>query len=228
MKIAAVITTISIVGILALLKAQSLPEGKVTLRVVDETGNPIPKAEVKAGFGLPYNGWVERPKGYGKEISTDSNGLAVLEGETTGRIGFSVRHEGYYLSRDEIYFTEKQSGKWQPWNQQADFVVKRIINPVPMYAKYILDFILPAYDSKVGYDFSVGDFTSPHGKGIQSDILFFGHLDRRGDSDYDYYMDVIFPTRGMEFKCSRRNAIKAAFSFLHTKRRKKAMLLLFT
>ena len=59
------------------------------------------------------------------------------------------------------------------------FVMRRVIKPIPLYAKKIhLHF--PKNREWLGYDFEMGDWVAPHGKGKFSDVLFRCDTEKTG------------------------------------------------
>ncbi len=154
-------------------------EGKITVRVTNESGSPITNATVHAGFATaikPGWGW-----GAGKpnEIQglTDTNGVCVLQGSGNGgSVGIGVRKDGYYGSAGyEIVFTNLTGTimrKWEPWNPTVNVILKQIGAPIPMYAKSFGNRSIPTSNQPVGFDLMAGDWVSPHGKGQETDLRF--------------------------------------------------------
>ena len=54
----------------------------------------------------------------------------------------------------------------------------------------------PEKDKGVGYDLEIGDWITPYGKGLKSDIIFMSHFDKRAANDWDYKLTVSFPNVG--------------------------------
>jgi hypothetical protein len=149
---------------------------QVTLRVRDDFGKPVAGAEV--GISI-FQRW-KPGDGFGEDIHkqvnavTDVNGIAVLKG--SGRredIAYGVHPtKGYYYGGGgEYWFSTNVAGRWQPWNPTIDIVLKPILNPVPMYARYIKVYF-PAPINTYGYDLVVGDWVAPYGKGQTTDFIF--------------------------------------------------------
>lgn len=153
-------------------------DARITVHVTDaETGIPVSNAYVSAGFDTnikPGWGW-----GAGKPNretgTTDANGLCVLTGHGNGgSVGVAVRKEEYYgNSGYGITFTNLPgilNGRWEPWNPTIEVQMKKIGNPVPMYAKHFHQ-KLPVEGVPVGYDLDTGDWVKPHGTGEESDFI---------------------------------------------------------
>lgn len=52
---------------------------------------------------------------------------------------------------------------------EASITLREIKNPIPLYVKRVrMD--IPARDVWLGYDFEIGDWVKPHGKGVKSDM----------------------------------------------------------
>lgn len=153
-------------------------EGRVTVRVLDyDTGVPITNAQVSAGFDTnikPGWGW-----GSGKPNRvtglTDTNGISVLDGKGDGgSVGIAVVNTaGYYGSSGyQVLFTNVAgvvNKKWQPWNPTVEIRLKRIGNPIPMYAKRVWNVSLPEIGKPLGFDLMIGDWIAPHGRGLKAD-----------------------------------------------------------
>ena len=167
-----------------------LPEAKLTVRVIDEDGNPIGGANVWLGF--------EERTHPGKDVAvrglTDGEGLFTGQGGCSGVIGSEIRKEGYYLGWVHLDpFRERDSilNRWQPWDPVVTTIMRPIVNPVAMYAKRVW-IELPMTDKPCGYDLIRGDWVAPYGTGEISDLIF--RLDRRyvDRRDYDMSIEVRF------------------------------------
>lgn len=156
---------------------------RITIRTVDEDGNVVPGVAVDAEFPA-WNKW----KG-----STDTNGLFVVDGEAgVFEVFWRVNKEGYYSGRGKFEFQKVANGSWQPWSPIATQLVRRIMNPVPMYAKKVATKI-PKTNTDLGFDFTVGDWVSPYGKGHCVDVIF-GYSNRvSGVRDFEGRLALTFP-----------------------------------
>jgi hypothetical protein len=147
-------------------------QGQVTFRVVDSTGNPVAKAEIRATF--PHSdayGDVEVSKGL-----ADTNGIFIAAGRANDQIIYDVKKEGSYKAEGTYRFYRRGEncvldGRWQPWNPTITVVLKEHRNPIAMYAKRV-DAPVPVRDTPVGFDLEVGDWVAPHGAGKQGDVYF--------------------------------------------------------
>ena len=167
-----------------------IPEAKVTFKVVDMHGNPIPNEDATLGFS-PTIGF------HGK---TDENGYFTGRGRTESDYVFSVARESnkYYrtrFSKDIAHWKDyPKDGKWKPWNETIKIVVKEEINPIPMYANGInFKTNIPVVDEWVGYDFEYNDWVAPHGKGIVADIEVSLSEEKPTEEDEIETLKIRFP-----------------------------------
>jgi hypothetical protein len=174
---------------------QSAPEWKAVVKVVDDTGQPLEAADVTIGY------YVKASPGHdialdAKHGKTDINGLfTASEHSTTTDLFFGAGKEGYYRSHLDYELglpIQYDSAKWSP---NVTLLLKRIGKPIPMYAKRV-DSGPPVFNTPVGYDFVLGDWLAPHGKGQTASIIFLGTLDRKSPDDFDYTLTVSFPNTG--------------------------------
>lgn len=106
---------------------------------------------------------------------TDTNGVATLAFKCiTGEVDCGTRpFVGFYGNvNSKIRFTNVVSGQWQPWNPTGEIHIKRILNPIPMYARRIKESKVPVEGMPVGFDLMVGDWVAPYGKGQTPDFVF--------------------------------------------------------
>jgi hypothetical protein len=108
--------------------------------------------------------------------------MCILTGEGNGgTAGVYAKKDGYYGSSGYgIHFTNTTGivrKKWQPWNPTVEVILKRIVDPIPLYARHIRLGKVPKEGELIGFDLVEGDWVTPHGKGKQSDLLF--ELDRK-------------------------------------------------
>jgi hypothetical protein len=161
-----------------------LPLAKVTVRVVDEDQRPVEKANVSLGFGDAF-----------VEGLTDANGLFTGEGRcNVSGMGSTIKKNAYYLGSAPIPRFEKYDeilNRWKPWNEIYTAILRPIVKPVALYAKS--EWIeIPAIGRPCGYDLEKGDWVSPYGAGMISDLIF--NLEKRYASrnDFDVKVEVAF------------------------------------
>jgi len=144
-----------------------------TVKAVDEEGRPLSGVQITTRFA------GERTEG-----ATDTNGLFVVRANVLSREGgFVATKDGYYASRAKVLFPSIQDGRCQPWDSVVTTVVRRVINPIPMYAKRV-DKKIPRENTPIGFDLVLGDWTRPYGTGQQPDLIF--RFSRQVTSDTDY------------------------------------------
>jgi hypothetical protein len=187
---------VALTGIAAVLLAVgaltpiNYPEGKITIKVIDDESKPVEASDVAVGFQ------VMSKKYFGNE-EIEVRGPSNADGEFTGSakgdssLAFTVRKAGYYQTTGKYDFKEAVADKWQPWNPTVEVVLKKIEKPIAMYAKK-LDLAMPAFEVPVGFDLVIGDWVAPHGKGKTRDLVFTAHLQQRSKKDYDYELAVTF------------------------------------
>jgi hypothetical protein len=151
---------------------------RFTMRVVDsETGLPVTNAVAKTSFLLKYDPFATRPDEVDRqEISVNSAGLAVFEGETLQHTGggATIYAEGYYTDGGGFGFTRKSLGfnRWEPWEPVIEVKMRKIKNPVPMIYKKVFRIKPPENGKPIGFDLEKADWAAPYGKGVASDLIF--------------------------------------------------------
>ncbi|MCW5548113.1 MAG: hypothetical protein KIT44_04045 [Opitutaceae bacterium] len=169
---------------------------EVTFRVLDDVGQPV--AGAKTGIAYERLGYRKPSERFGLAYgSSDENGLVTLQGKTAAyQIAYGAERAGHYpVSSLYHRFTGSTWRRWQPWNPTIEVVLKRIRNPVPMYARRV-SASLPKLDEPVGYDFMAGDWVAPYGRGQNTDMVFRGKLRQGGDRDFDWELLVTFSNPG--------------------------------
>jgi hypothetical protein len=196
-----ILILISIFTCFKFVYAQEEAEAKVTIKIIDESGNSIPEAKIIIGFFSNYKPDLAP----GKIGTTDSNGIFSASGKTYGDIVYSITKNGYYKYTD-LYRgwlgnrnAKINKGKWEPWNPTINVVLKKIINPVPMYAKSV-ETVIPEMDKPVGYDLEKGDWIKPYGKGEISDFFFNFSGYFKSDLDQEEKLNIKFnnPNDGIQ------------------------------
>ena len=167
--------------------------GKITLRVIDDAGNPVPKADVKGGF------YVGDDKGVAFETSTDARGYAAIEGRCASDMNCRIDKQGFYRTRFVYRFSKPgydcvKEGRWLPWNPMFEVVLKRRVNPVAMYVrpnrKGLTPLVPPCSDQYIGFDLEKGDWVRPHGDGIHHDI-YLRYEYKAGSKQSLYYRAAV-------------------------------------
>lgn len=172
-----------------------LPKAMMTFKVIDEEGNPISGIEVGVGFGRNTGAGSTT---VGESTVTGSDGKCILKGNSLDFVTYIVRKCGFYGVSGIYKFSSKSNGEWQPWNPEIKVVLRKIENPVPMYARRFSN-VLPATDKDIGCDLIANDWVKPYGTGIHSDIIF--NLKKRYVSDKNYSADLLiaFPHGAIKY-----------------------------
>ncbi len=156
---------------------------KIILRCIDQDGLTVSNATISTGVSLDGTpGTTKQIKG-----KTDNNGCFAVEGRSNGELGYYCTKEGFYdtwevkqLSGFPDVFVS--NGRWQPYGLTNTVVLKRKVNPVPMYVRQgeLDKLILPKLDEWTGFDLECADWVSPHGKGKCTDFQVYFH---RGETN---------------------------------------------
>jgi hypothetical protein len=192
----------------------------ITMKVVDEDGQPIEGANAAVGYGIAPGFLKPGQNNWGKvEGRTDTNGVFVASHSNTRTfsLGIQAEKDGYYKTRIEYGLTPYFNYNAANWNPTVTLVLKKIGKPIPMHAKRI-DMEPPVDDKPVGYDLMVGDWVGPYGKGINTDIVFTREYHRKSLQDYDYKLTVSFPKADdgiQEFPVPYKNMEGSALRSLH-------------
>lgn len=171
-------------------------EAKVIFKLVDEEGIPVEGA--RYDISLWYRSMARSTAFKGE---TDKSGIVVVEGKCTEDIpGWTFRKDGFYDSTGRLLIARYEpdaikDGKWLPYGQEKVVVLKRIKNPIPMYAHDSMRRqILKELDKRIGFDMEVDDFVEPYGKGKVVD--FYLCATWNGEDDYyknKYSLEITFP-----------------------------------
>lgn len=166
-----------LVGLLTWVLAGSahafLHQAAFSVRVLDEDGTPISNLVVQAGFYSSswYGSGAEPPPTLVRR-RTDTNGVCAFRGRCNGKVAFGVTASEYYDQGQTLRFTEVKGFHFEPWNQMREIRIRKILNPIPMYAKRLWKAVIPATGVSLGYDMVKGDWLSPHGHGETADFIF--------------------------------------------------------
>lgn len=172
-----------------------LPKAMITFKVIDELGNPISGIEVGAGFGRNTGSGSTT---VGESAVTDLNGKCAFKGNSLDFVTYVINKHGFYGVSGEYKFKSKSGDQWQPWNPEIKVVLRKIENPVPMYARRFGN-VLPVINKDVGCDLLANDWVKPYGTGTHSDIIF--HLKKQYVSDKNYSADlfITFPHGAIKY-----------------------------
>jgi hypothetical protein len=96
-------------------------------------------------------------------------------GACNGENGVGEEKNGYYDTEHlTIKFTSVAFGRLQPWGKQYDVTLRRIVNPIAMYARRIGNpkEKIPELGKPFGFDLMKSDWVAPFGKGEVADFIF--------------------------------------------------------
>ena len=157
---------------------------KLTLRIVDEGGQPVMGA--KAGVGnniakLHISGL------------TDTNGIFVASHrDAIEEVGIYAKKNGYY-SFHESHLLGREH---EFLNSTIKIILREIGKPIPMYAKQA-HMIFQQVGTPMGFDLGAGDWVTPYGKGFHTDIIFtLLHRQIINQREYDCELKLTFPNHG--------------------------------
>jgi hypothetical protein len=177
----------------------------VTLRIIDENGQPVADAQVSIGYhatripGQSEADYRESPTQFTGQ--SDTNGIfSASHTDTSWSIRIGIEKSGYYSSviEHQLYmpgqFDDKKVAESR--NSIITFTLKKIGNPIPMYAK-LAEMKLQQVSKPIGFDLEAGDWVSPYGKGFHTDMLFtLLHRQINSRTEYDCTLSVTFPNQG--------------------------------
>ncbi len=161
-----VIVVLVLVGMFHSLRAE-----KVGVTVLDEQSEPLGGAIVDVW----YAGFQGDGSGDKKSSGvSDKNGKYVGEGKAAMHIEVHVSKEGWYTSKSKML----PKGK----DHTVPLVLRKKEHPVPLYVRDVF-LKFPVFDKWLGFDFEVGDWVAPQGRGKSRDVQFKFHREYMG-SEY--------------------------------------------
>ena len=139
---------------------------KITLTVVDEEGLPIEAADAGVAF--------EKNIGWGTKVNprdslTNREGKATYSGQCNGHIAYGAEKDGYYPSYYTYDFKDEDLSK-----KEFTVLMRKIVNPVPMYARdiHMNSIEIPESNKDIGFDLVEFDWVAPYGDGKHPDFIF--------------------------------------------------------
>jgi hypothetical protein len=171
-----------------------------TLKITDESGEPVAGANVEADYRIMPTSLGETPESgepSGKiDGLTDTNGLfTATHTDRSPSLGFYVQKMGYYKSFVglNIGFPESNANNR---NTSLTLILRKIVNPISMYAKQA-HIMLQDEGKPMGYDLMIGDWVTPYGKGFHTDIVFtLFHRQIISQTQYNCELSISFPNAG--------------------------------
>ncbi len=163
---------------------------KVTIVVVDEQGQPLEGADVGVGFRQD-TGWGT--KSTARDTIVGADGKFTVSDRCNSVITYGASKVDYYNSYYKYIFQKLSNNGWEPWNPELKIVMRKIENPVSMYARSAKSsrkkIEIPVVGKDVGFDLVEYDWVPPYGKGKYPDFIF--HLRSRISSERDYEYNVV-------------------------------------
>ncbi len=138
----------------------------VEVTVVDEnTREPIAGADVAISFTRPVNS-------DGHHGQTDKAGNFGARGTNTMGVFIRINKKGYYE-------WVKRRGIRKGMDHSVTVALRKVENPIPLFVRDVF-LKFPVFDEWLGFDFEVGDWVAPQGRGKSRDILFKFHREFKG------------------------------------------------
>lgn len=164
---------------------------KTIVKVVDESGVPISGVDVKVAYPLMRTGDYSTGSGI-----TGDEGLYTYLGESLAEFFVTANKEGYYESRyqGKVYSVSDSQRIFS--SPKVVLTLKEIKEPISMYARARLEFVIPKPNREFGFDLEVADWVAPHGKGRSTDIIFAVNGYYNGLNDNESRLVVSFPNEG--------------------------------
>jgi len=190
MKFIVIPLVAAVLGAVGVAQWAGYPRAKVTAHVLGEDGNPVSSAKISFAFHSQFDAKIPAVV----DGLTDGNGNFTAEGYTDGGFGSSIRKEGYYLGAPNIPpFYEEKDNRWLPWDATYTSVLRKIENPIPMYARHMATAI-PAMKEACGYDLEEADWVAPWGKGKTPDFFItVTNNQYRSNNDNEANVTISFP-----------------------------------
>lgn len=162
-----------------------------TVVVKDEKDEPVADADVRITYRQFRAGKYDTGRG-----TSDASGRYSHTGTALDRVTAEAQKDGYYTTnaRKEVLVYD-EDGQPSYINPELVLVLKRIIDPVPMYARKDTA-ILPKGVLEGGFDLTAADWVAPIGAGKNADIVFSIASRFEGYNDYESTLEISFPNEG--------------------------------
>jgi len=182
----------------------------VYLRVVDDRDVVVTNATVMGNFHM------NDEKGNPFKGATGADGIYVASGKCVGDWHYVVSKDGHYETSvdDNFRRTGVAKGRWQPYGMTNKVVLKRIVNPVAMYAfDYMAGHaMIPKVAEPLGYDLMAGDWVAPYGDGKvpDFDVTYLRDGEGREYSNLELILSTRAPFAGfVKIKSDTYSAFKS-------------------
>src|ERR1700726_1377006 len=144
--------------------AQPWPEAAVTVLVRSEEGVPMFNVSASVTFDQPRlrTGTWGSSAVLSRDGKTNDIGAFYAAAASGNYVNTGANAPGYYTGHGTpVEFSKSENGKWQPWNPTVNVILKKIVKPIPMYARHV-EVQLPAIDAPGGFDLVECDWVSPN------------------------------------------------------------------
>jgi len=173
-----------------------LSEVSMTIKAVDDMKQPVSNALVSIGYDQGEYDRVKQPSiDLVRKGLTATNGIfSATEKILNTKVWYSVQKEGWYTHYGKYAFKRnRETKKWDPPCATNTVVLKKIKNPIPMYVKRV-NLGVPEYKTKLGFDLDKGDWVTPYGSGIHTDLVALAECDDPKDMfNQNFRMIISFP-----------------------------------
>lgn len=179
-----------ITGYLAAEETRNRADFNVEVMAIDDEGEPVEGASL--GFSWGIIGGKLPDTGFARKLS-DSEGVSRFSGNTVFKeFAYGGVKDGYYSNGGlHSSFVEKRNGEWQPSPLHLSVILKRVRNPVPMYAKEV-NLVLPGGGEPYAFDLVEGDWVAPLGRGKERDIEFLAEGQYQSKINYNGTLTLRF------------------------------------
>jgi hypothetical protein len=134
----------------------------------DSSKTPVESAKVTIRFDHVTDRLIFKHTG-----NSNASGIFSAKDKSIGIFNIDVTKPSHYpISQD--YLTAKNENEEVLRLVEFKFIMRKIINPIPLHAKSN-DLPIPGTDQWIGFDLQKSDWIAPYGKGTESDIEFLLH-----------------------------------------------------
>lgn len=163
-----------------------------TVKVVDESGEAVQGASVAVAYSPLHGDKYVTGKGV-----TNENGIYRFSGIAYYQVFSSAEKDGYYQSRKAaLAYLLDEDEKMQPNDPVIELVLKKVEDPVAMYAHQRFLIKVPEFNQPLEYDLFLLDWLPPHGVGKQADVVFEVNGYYESNQDHQSTLFVRFPNEG--------------------------------
>jgi hypothetical protein len=155
------------------------PLRTVKVTVAGDDKKPIEEAKVMVGF-IAY----QFEKDNVSEGMTDENGVFEASGNPPLRMMVRINKEGYYETEKDRLSKER--------DHDLSLILREKKNPIPLIARKVREKI-PGIGKEYGYDFEIGDWVTPFGKGKQTDLILKVSIIENQEKEIGGQLELTFP-----------------------------------